>query len=113
VCGVDRPASRWNLEVLKTDKHLAANEKLITSTGVEKEGRKKRLTKINHPFTLLEQLNIPESRHHLIRPSKVLQLNKTISLEGGRKEALQRDFTYVSLRFFSRHLFVKKTFFLL
>lgn len=42
MCGVDRNASRWNLEVLKTDKHLAANEKLITSTGVEKEGRKKK-----------------------------------------------------------------------
>lgn len=49
---MDRPASRWNLEVLKTDKHLAANEKLITSTGVEKEGclkKKKRLKKSTTP----------------------------------------------------------------
>lgn len=99
MCGVDRPASRWNLEVLKTDKHLAANEKLITSTGVEKERckkKKKRLKKINHPFTLLKQFNIPESRHHLIRPSKVLQLNKELIFSPG--QTFQRDFTYVSLR---------------
>lgn len=55
MCGVDRPASRWNLEVLKTDKHLAANEKLITSTGVEKERckKKKKIEKNQpplHPF---------------------------------------------------------------
>lgn len=71
---MDRPVARWDLEVLKTDKHLAANEKLITSTGVEKEAPLKEKESNASPPT--DIVNIPHSRRRLIRAFKVSQLKK-------------------------------------